>query len=62
MHGRVKHNDIRYHFIKEAVFDKRIDLVKIDGRLNPADSLTKVIPLEVFSRHRDTLQVLQLSI
>ena len=62
MDGKVKHIGIRYHFIREAVFNKRIDLVKIDGKLNPADALTKVIHLEVFSRHRDTLQVLQLNL
>ena len=48
MDGRVKHIDIKYHFIKEAVSNKRIDLVKIDGKLNHTDALTKVIHLEVF--------------
>ncbi|CAM6085559.1 unnamed protein product [Calypogeia fissa] len=50
-HGRVKHIDIRYHFIRQAVSDKQIELIKIEGKLNPADMLTKVIPLESFSRH-----------
>ena len=57
MNSRVKHIDIRYHFIREAVYDKKIELVKIDGKLNPADAFTKVIPLESFSRHRSTLQI-----
>ena len=60
MDSRVKHIDIRYHFIRQAVSDKTFELVKIDGKLNPADAFTKVIPLESFSRHRATLQVLQL--
>ena len=60
MDSSMKHIDIRYHFIRQHVFDKTIELVKIDGKLNPADGLTKVVPLESFSRLRATLQVLQL--
>ncbi|OAE33501.1 hypothetical protein AXG93_1467s1030 [Marchantia polymorpha subsp. ruderalis] len=55
--SRVKHIDIKYHFIKQAVYDKTIELVKINGKLNPADALTKVIPLESFRRHCATMQV-----
>ncbi|OAE35430.1 hypothetical protein AXG93_2587s1450 [Marchantia polymorpha subsp. ruderalis] len=57
MDSIVKHIDIRYHFIKQAVFEKTIKLVKIDGKLNPADPLIKVIPLESFRRHCATMQV-----
>lgn len=57
MDNRVKHIDIRYHFIRQVVSDKTIELVKIDGKLNPADALTKVIPLESFKRHCATMQV-----
>ena len=60
MDSRVKHIDVRYHFIRQVVSDNLFELVKIDGKLNPADAFTKVIPLESFSRHRDVLQVLQL--
>ncbi|CAM6117598.1 unnamed protein product [Calypogeia fissa] len=59
-HGRVKHIDIRYHFIRQAVSDKQIELIKIEGKLNPADMLTKVIPLESFSRHCEKLQILHM--
>lgn len=48
MDSRAKHIDIRYHFIKQALSHKTIELVKIKGKLNPADALTKVIPLESF--------------
>ena len=58
MDSRVKHIDVRYHFIRQAVSDKMLELVKIDGKLNPADALTKVIPLESFQRHRARVQVL----
>lgn len=57
MDSRVKHIDIRYYFIRQTVFDKKIELVKINGELNPTDALTKVIPLESFRRHCATMQV-----
>ena len=57
MNSRMKHIDIRYHFLREAVSDKKIELVKIDGKLNPANAFTKVIFLDNFSRHCAKLQV-----
>lgn len=39
----MKHIDSRYHFITQAVFVKTIEPVKIDGKLNAIDALTKVI-------------------
>jgi hypothetical protein len=57
-HGRVKHIDIRYHFIRQVVSEGKVELVKIDGKLNPADMLTKVIPHGDFARHCDSLQIL----
>ncbi|OAE22091.1 hypothetical protein AXG93_1175s1000 [Marchantia polymorpha subsp. ruderalis] len=57
MDSIVKHINIRYHFIREAMSDKTIELVKIDSKLNPTDALTKVVPLENFTRHCATMQV-----
>lgn len=57
MDSRVKHINIIYHFIIQAVFDKTIELVKIDSKLNPVDALIKVILLESFRRYCDTMQV-----
>ena len=39
--GRVRHMEIKYLWIQEATKAKRIELQKIDGKLNPADVLTK---------------------
>lgn len=58
MDGRVKHIDIRYHYIRQVVSDSALKLIKIDGKLNLADALTKVIPLEIFSKHCAKLQIL----
>ena len=51
MDGRLKHIDIRYHYLCQLVEEKELHLIKIAGTLNPADALTKVIPLEAFQRH-----------
>ncbi|OAE30123.1 hypothetical protein AXG93_1112s1410 [Marchantia polymorpha subsp. ruderalis] len=48
MNSRVKHIDIRYHFIKETVFYKKIELVKIDNKLNRADAFYKSNSFEEF--------------
>src|SRR5450759_4598828 len=60
MNSRMKHIDIMYHFLRHVVSDRMIELVKIDGKLNPTDAFTKVILLKSFSRHWAMLQVLQL--
>lgn len=51
----VKHIDLMYHFIRQAVFDNRIELV---GILKLADVFLKVIPLEIFSYHCARMQVM----
>jgi hypothetical protein len=58
MDSRIKHIDIRYHFLRHAIAEKIFELVKIDGKLNPADAFTKMIPLESFQRHCTKLQIL----
>jgi hypothetical protein len=47
MASRVKHIDVRYHFIRQVLSNTMVELVKIDGTLNPA-ALTKVVLLESF--------------
>lgn len=57
MNSRMKHIDIMYHFIKQAMFDKTIELIKIEVKLNPAHVLIKVITLESFTRHFHIMQI-----
>ncbi|OAE33921.1 hypothetical protein AXG93_1104s1170 [Marchantia polymorpha subsp. ruderalis] len=52
---RVKHIDNKYHFFKQVVSEKMIELVKIDDKLNLADALTKIIPLKSLSQHYATM-------
>ena len=45
-HARTKHIQVRYHFIISALEDGVLVLEKILRSLNPADMLTKTIPIE----------------
>ena len=38
---RIKHMDIRYHYIREQVEDQRVMICHIPGEDNPADLFTK---------------------
>ena len=53
--SRIKHIDIRYHFIRQMVEEERIQLINVMGKENPADALTMIIPSGQFSRHREKL-------
>jgi len=45
-HDRIKHIDVRYHFIRKMLKDDVFLLLKIHMSQNLADMLTKVIALE----------------
>ena len=47
-HKRSKHIDIRHHFIKECVEQKKIDVVLCKSEENLADFLTKLVGKEIF--------------
>ena len=38
---RIKHMDIRYHYIREQVEDEKVTICHIPGEDNPADLFTK---------------------
>ncbi|GJR84163.1 hypothetical protein Tco_0154948 [Tanacetum coccineum] len=42
-HERTKHINVRYHFIKEIVESKEIEVAKIGTKDNAADAFTKVV-------------------
>jgi len=50
---RTKHIELRYHFIRSLIDDKKVDVEKIDTDDNPADLLTKATGKETFTRHAD---------
>jgi ATP-binding cassette subfamily B (MDR/TAP) protein 1 len=45
-HARTKHVDVKHHAIRRWQSRNELKLVKIDTRSNPADMLTKPVPLE----------------
>jgi len=59
-HKRTKHIDVRYHKIRQRVMDDNvIDLVKISMKKNPADMMTKTIPIEKFRASLKFIKILQ---
>nr|GFC37010.1 retrovirus-related Pol polyprotein from transposon TNT 1-94 [Tanacetum cinerariifolium] len=43
-HERTKHINVRYHFIREVLEAKTVEVLKVGTEHNAADALTKVIP------------------
>ena len=52
-HSRTKHIDVRFHFIREIIDEGDILLKKIRTADNPADMLTKLVPLHKFKHCLD---------
>lgn len=53
---RTKHIDVRFYFIREKISERGIRVVKIATNWNPADILTKVVPM---SKLQDALKLLK---
>ncbi|MCO5592943.1 hypothetical protein L7F22_046947 [Adiantum nelumboides] len=56
-HSKTNHVDVKYHFIRKMVEDKQVQLVKVHTTDNPADLLTKGLPVESFAHCRKLLRV-----
>ena len=52
---RSKHIDIRYHFVREAIERKEVEITFIDGSDNPADLFTKNLGQIKFHKFRAQL-------
>nr|KYP57182.1 Retrovirus-related Pol polyprotein from transposon TNT 1-94 [Cajanus cajan] len=57
LHGRSKHIDVRYHFLRDLVIEKIIDLVYCRSEDQVADILTKPLKLEAFEKLRGLLGI-----
>lgn len=57
LHGRSKHIDIRFHFLRELVRDGVVDLRHCNTQDQIADIMTKPLRLEVFLKLRSLLGV-----
>ena len=56
MHGRSKHIDIRFHFLRDLVRDGILELIHCSTQQQVADVLTKPLKLDVFLRMRGLLE------
>ena len=45
-HAKTKHIQVEYHFIRDVLDNKKIELVKLHTNDNPADLLMKGLPAE----------------
>ncbi|WVZ89612.1 hypothetical protein U9M48_035991 [Paspalum notatum var. saurae] len=47
-HQRTKHIDVKYHYVREVVEEGRLKVCKISTHDNPADMMTKPVPVAKF--------------
>ncbi|KAJ8507855.1 hypothetical protein ONZ45_g9806 [Pleurotus djamor] len=52
---KTKHIDIRYHYIRDCVEKKEIEIFFVEGSENPADMFTKNLGFVKFEKFRDML-------
>jgi hypothetical protein len=57
LHGRSKHIDIRFHFLRDLTWEGIVELVQCSTHEQIADILTKPLKLDVFLKLRDMLGV-----
>ncbi|KAG8472527.1 hypothetical protein CXB51_034427 [Gossypium anomalum] len=56
-HERTKHIDVRYHFVHDIIARSDIFVSKISTRENPADMMTKSLPITKFEHCLDLVDV-----
>ncbi|KAL3641556.1 hypothetical protein CASFOL_012371 [Castilleja foliolosa] len=56
-HERSKHIDVRLHFIRDVIERKEVHMEKVGTEDNPADMLTKVLPMSKFRYCLELIQV-----
>ena len=56
-HGRSKHIDTKYHFIRECVEEEKVEIEHVSGEKQKADILTKALARVKFIEMRELLGV-----
>ena len=56
-HERTKHIDVRLHFVRDIISSNVVKVEKISTLVNPADMLTKAIPVGKFEEALNLLNV-----
>lgn len=57
MHGRSKHIDVRFHFLRDLTKEGVVELVHCGTQDQIADMMTKPLKLDLFGKMRDMLGV-----
>ena len=60
MDSKTKHIPIKYHYLREQVYQKAVKLEYIDTKEQIADIFTKPLPKEAFERLRQKMGVIPL--
>ena len=50
-HAKTKHIAVKYHFIRDVLEDKLMELMKVHTDDNPTDLVTKGLASERFAQH-----------
>ena len=58
MHGRSKHIDVRFHFLRDLIKEGVVDLVQCSSQEQIANILTKPLKLDLFTRLRGLMGVI----
>ncbi len=61
-HARTKHIQVQYHFIKEKVLTKEIDLIRVSTKNQVADIFTKALGTDKLKKFRKMLGVLEVDL
>lgn len=61
MHGRSKHIDVRFHFLRDLTKDGVVELVHCGTQDQVADLMTKPLKLDAFKKLREQLGVYEVS-
>ena len=56
-HPRTKHIDVKYHYVREVIQNKKIDVVHIPTGDMLADTLTKALPKPSYEKFRSEMGV-----
>jgi len=56
-HERTKHIDIRYHFVRDVIYEGNVLVKKMNSEENPADMLTKPLPIAKFKFCSKTISI-----
>lgn len=60
LHGRCKHIDVRFHFLRDLTKDGIVELVFCGTREQIADVMTKPLKLDIFLKLRSLMGVCQI--